>query len=103
MLVGRSDYLEMDYVVNDVKELQLKCLKTIIHVPTMHTGSEICHYFLEKLSKEMSLKDTKLVECYFSMIWDSTLKYTQTELAAMDSKIKVLTATFAYGIGVNVQ
>ena len=105
MLVVRSDYLEMDYVVNDVEELQLKCLKTIIHVPTMYTGSEICHYLHVKLSNAGNVIERHKIGrvLLFHGIWDNTLKYIQTELAAMDSKIKVLTATFAYGIGVNVQ
>ena len=87
----------MAYIVNDLKELQLKCLKTIISVPTTDTRSEIFHYFNEKLSKEMSLEDTKLIDCNFSMVLVSTLKSTQTEFVGMDSKITVPIAIIAHG------
>ena len=39
--VGATDYIELDYIVDDLKDKKFQAPKTIIYAPTMGTGSDL--------------------------------------------------------------
>ena len=103
-MVGATDYIELDYIVDDLKDQKFQAPKTIIYAPTMDTGSDLYMHFYEKLCDAMPETDADdLLQCYFAMAGDETLDYIRAEFAGPHSRIRVLIATIAYGMGVDVK
>ena len=102
-MVGQRDYFELDEIVEELRDQGLRFPKTIIYVPTMDTGSSIYNYFYRKLRRSMIIDVTKLVMFYYAMAGEGTLAFIQEEFTGLDSGIRVLIATIAYGMRVDVK
>ena len=68
----------------------------------MGTCADINRYFHKQLREKMTVSGTKIVQSYYAMAGERTLKYIQEDFGNANSHIRVLIATVAYGMGVNV-
>jgi len=98
----------LDWLVQDLRANGASTEKTIIYCPSISACNEVYGYLQNSLRAD-GYKDGKLnsfshrlYNVYFANVGPTTKKHIQDSFPSSDSVIRVLIATIAFGIGVDV-